>query len=75
MTTVNANTRTLLRGARVLLQQELLDDGRPRDVLIVGDRIAAIEPAGTIEAADRIVALDRHRRPNVGERRVGDLPP
>lgn len=60
MTTANSNTRTLLRGARVLLQQELLDDGQPRDVLIVGDRIAAIEPAGTIQTADRVVALDRH---------------
>jgi guanine deaminase len=49
--------RTLLRGARVLLGDALAYDGRPRDVLVAGDRIAAIEPAGTLGAADRIVDL------------------
>lgn len=60
MTPNSANSTILLRGARVLLHDTLLDDGQPRDVLIAGDRIAAIEPAGSIAVADRIVLLDRH---------------
>lgn len=48
----------LLRGARLLAGPGFDFDGRPHDVLVVGDRIAAIAPAGTIGGADRIVALD-----------------
>ena len=49
--------RTLLRGASALLGEDLVFDGRPLDVLIEGDRIAAIEPAGTIGNADRLVEM------------------
>ncbi|MDB5774166.1 MAG: amidohydrolase [Herbaspirillum sp.] len=49
--------RILLRGASALLGDDLAFDGRPLDVLIEGDRIAAIEPAGTIGNADRIVEM------------------
>ena len=38
----------LLRGARVLIGEALADDGQTHDLLIRGDRIVAIEPAGTI---------------------------
>ena len=53
--------RTLLRGALALLGDDLLCDGRPRDVLVAGDRIAAIEPAGTLppDAADSVIELPR----------------
>jgi 5-methylthioadenosine/S-adenosylhomocysteine deaminase len=49
--------RTLLRGASALLGEELAFDGSPLDVLIEGDRITAIEPAGTIGNADRLVEM------------------
>lgn len=55
-----ASSTLLLRGARLLQGVALQDDGRAHDVLIAGDRIAAIEPVGTIQSADRIIALDRH---------------
>jgi guanine deaminase len=50
---------TLLRGAVALLGDTLAFDRQPRDVLVEGDRIAAIEPAGTIaaERAARVVDL------------------
>jgi guanine deaminase len=51
--------RTLLRGATALLGDGLAFDGRPLDVLVEGDRIAAIEPAGTIGHADRLVELPK----------------
>ena len=53
--------RTLLRGATALLGDDLAFHGRPLDVLVAGDRIAAIEPAGTLspEAADTVVELPR----------------
>jgi 5-methylthioadenosine/S-adenosylhomocysteine deaminase len=54
------SSTVLLRGARVLQGDALIDDGRSHDVLIQGDRIAAIEPAGTIASADQLIALDRH---------------
>jgi 5-methylthioadenosine/S-adenosylhomocysteine deaminase len=52
---------TLLRGAVALLGDALAFDARPLDVLVEGGRIAAIEPAGTIDAAraNSVVALDR----------------
>ena len=53
--------RILLRGATALLGDDLAFDGRPLDVLVAGDRIAAIEPAGTLSpaAADTVVELPR----------------
>ncbi|MGJ7542668.1 amidohydrolase family protein [Variovorax sp. LT1R16] len=49
--------RTLLRNARALLGDALAFDGQPRDVLIEGDRIAAIEAAGTLADADDTIDL------------------
>src|SRR3982074_287570 len=51
--------RTLLRGATALLGEELVFDGRPLDVLIEGDRLAGVEPAGTIGNADRLVEMPK----------------
>ena len=56
---MNAMTM-VLRGARVLHGPRFAYDRQPRDVLIEHDRIAAIEPAGTITNADTVVTLDRH---------------
>jgi 5-methylthioadenosine/S-adenosylhomocysteine deaminase len=52
-------TATLLRGGVALLGDALVFEPRPLDVLVDGDRIAAIEPAGTIatERAERVVDL------------------
>ncbi len=50
-------TRTLLRGARVLLGDDLSFDRQPRDVLVEAGRIAAIEPAGHIPSADQLIEL------------------
>lgn len=50
-------TTTLLRGAAALLGEGLSFDARPRDILIDGERIAAIEPLGSIPAADSIIEL------------------
>jgi 5-methylthioadenosine/S-adenosylhomocysteine deaminase len=52
--------RTVLRGARALLGAELVFDQRPLDVLIEGERIAAIEPAGSVTDADAVIDLSRH---------------
>ena len=52
--------RTLLRNARALLGDALAFDGQPRDVLIEGDRIAAIAGAGTLGDADAVVDLTDH---------------
>lgn len=52
--------RTLLRNARALLGDALAFDGQPRDVLIEGDRIAAIAAAGTLGDADAVVDLTDH---------------
>lgn len=56
----NSKKRTLLRNARALLGDALAFDGQPRDVLIEGDRIAAIEAAGTLGTADRVIDLRDH---------------
>ncbi|HEX3141398.1 MAG TPA: amidohydrolase family protein, partial [Rhizobacter sp.] len=50
---------TLLRGASALLGDELAFDGRALDVLVTGDRIMAIEPAGRIAQADEIIELPK----------------
>jgi 5-methylthioadenosine/S-adenosylhomocysteine deaminase len=52
--------RTLLRNARALLGDALAFDGQPRDVLIDGDRIVAIEATGTLGAADHMIDLRDH---------------
>ncbi|SEB14702.1 amidohydrolase family protein [Variovorax sp. YR216] len=49
--------RTLLRHARALLGDGHVYDPRPLDVLVEGDRIAAIEPAGTLAGADAVIEL------------------
>lgn len=56
----NSKKRTLLRNARALLGDALACDGQPRDVLIEGDRIVAIEAAGTLGAADHEIDLRDH---------------
>ncbi len=50
---------TLLRGALALVGDALDFDRQPRDVLVEGDRITAIAPAGSIDAsrAGRVVDL------------------
>ena len=52
--------RTLLRNVRALIGDALAFDGQPRDVMIEGDRIAAIEPAGALGSADRTIDLTDH---------------
>jgi guanine deaminase len=52
--------RTLLRNASALLGDTLSFDPGPLDVLVEGDRIAAIGPAGTLGEAQRVVDLS-HR--------------
>jgi hypothetical protein len=49
----------LLRGASVLLGEQLQFDPAPLDVLVKDGRITAIAPAGSLNA-DRIVDLQRH---------------
>ena len=51
---------TLLRHARALLGDELIASATPVDILIEGDRIAAIEAAGTFTEADVVVDLSQH---------------
>lgn len=50
---------TLLRGAVALLGDDLSFDARPLDVLVRGQRIIAIEPAGTLAGADTVFDLRR----------------
>jgi 5-methylthioadenosine/S-adenosylhomocysteine deaminase len=52
--------RTLLRNARALLGDALAFDGQPRDVMVEGDRIVAIAPAGTLNGADDTIDLTDH---------------
>lgn len=49
--------RTLLRHARALLGDALAFDPRPLDVMVEGDRIVAIEAAGTLADADDTIDL------------------
>jgi 5-methylthioadenosine/S-adenosylhomocysteine deaminase len=51
--------RTVLRGAYALLGPRFTFERRPLDVLIEGDRIRAIEPAGTIEDAGEVIEMSR----------------
>lgn len=52
--------RTVLRGVQPLLGESFAFDGQPRDVLIVDGQIRAIEPAGSVQDTDEVIALDRH---------------
>ena len=51
--------RTVLRDVYVLRGSGLAFERRPLDVLIEGERIAAIEGAGTIAEADHVISLPR----------------
>ena len=53
-------TRTVLRGAYALRGAQLGFERRPLDVLIEGERIAAIEPAGAVQDADEVIDLAHH---------------
>lgn len=48
----------MLRGALALVGDDLSFDGQPRDVLVEGRRIAAIGPAGSMQA-DTLIELPR----------------
>ena len=52
-----SHQRTLLRHARVLLGDALTPSDQPQDILVEGDRIAAIAPAGTLHDADKVIDL------------------
>ena len=52
--------RTLLRNARVLLGDALEPSAQPQDLLVEGERIAAIAPAGTLGQADALIDLSDH---------------
>jgi len=49
--------RTLLRGAGALLGDDHTFRDQPLDVLVEGERIVAIEPAGTVGCADALHGL------------------
>ncbi|QHI97799.1 amidohydrolase family protein [Xylophilus rhododendri] len=49
--------RTLLRNARALLGDTLAYDGQALDVLVEGERIAALAPAGTLSGAELEIDL------------------
>jgi guanine deaminase len=53
-------TRTVLRGAYALQGPDLGFERRALDVLVEGERIAAIEPAGAVRDADEVVDLSGH---------------
>jgi len=52
-------SRTVLRGAYALQGTDLTFERRALDVVIEGERIAAIEPANTVGGADDVVDLSR----------------
>lgn len=53
-------TRTVLRGAFALRGADLGFERRALDVLIEGERIAAIEAANTVQGADEVIDLSHH---------------
>lgn len=55
-----AGPRILLRGAKALLGDGLRFENRPLDVLVEGERIVAIEPAGSIADTGTLVELPSH---------------
>jgi len=52
-------SRTVLRGAYVLQGAGLTFERRPLDVVVEDERIAAVEPAGSVANADHVVDLSR----------------
>jgi 5-methylthioadenosine/S-adenosylhomocysteine deaminase len=52
-------SRTVLRGAYALQGAELAFERRALDVVVEGERIAAIEPANSVREADHVVDLSR----------------
>src|SRR2546422_6168070 len=52
-------SRTVLRGAYVLQGAGLTFERRPLDVVVEGERIAAVEPANSVAVADHVVDLSR----------------
>jgi guanine deaminase len=52
--------KILLRGARALRGEDFAFDPEPIDVLIEGERIAAIEATGRIAEADEVIELGGH---------------
>ena len=53
------SNRLVLRGAYALEGPRFRFQRRPLDVLIEGDRIAAIEPAGAVANADQVIEMPR----------------
>jgi 5-methylthioadenosine/S-adenosylhomocysteine deaminase len=53
----SSSKKTLLRGATAIMGDSLTYDSRALDILIEGDKITAIEPAGSISFADEIIDL------------------
>lgn len=53
-------TRTVLRGAYALRGSDFGFERRALDVLIEGERIAAIEPANAVQHADQVIDLSDH---------------
>jgi guanine deaminase len=58
--------RTVLRGAYALQGPRFQFERRPLDVLVEGERITAIEPAGAIPGADAVIDLSRHLNVSLG---------
>ncbi len=52
-------SRTVLRGAYVLQGAGLTFERRPLDVVVEGERIAAVEPANSVAVANHVVDLSR----------------
>ena len=52
-------SRTVLRGAYVLQGAGLTFERRPLDVVVEGERIAAVEPANSVAVTDHVVDLSR----------------
>jgi 5-methylthioadenosine/S-adenosylhomocysteine deaminase len=53
----SSSKKTLLRGATAITGDSLTYDSRALDILIEGDKIIAIEPAGTVGVVDEIIDL------------------
>jgi 5-methylthioadenosine/S-adenosylhomocysteine deaminase len=53
----SSSKKTLLRGATAIIGDLLTYEPRALDILIEGDKINAIEPAGTVGIADEIIDL------------------
>lgn len=58
-------SQTVLRGARALLGEAFAFDAEPLDLLIENDRIKAIAPAGTLQAAEVVDLTGRLLAPGL----------